>query len=71
MKKLTAVFAALTAIMIPAFAYADIIAPGTVVVDGRRINIIPVILILVVITIARSIIVKAVRNKKAKDEEIE
>lgn len=69
MKKLTAVLVALTAILVPVFAYADVIAPGTVVVDGRRFNIIPVILILVVITIARSIIVKAVRNKKAKDDE--
>ena len=66
MKKIAAVLAVVGTVFIPAVAYADILAPGTVVIGGSRVNLIPIIFIVAVIIIAAAIIRKAIRNKKNK-----
>ena len=65
-KKITAILAALASILIPAVVYADIAVPGTIRVNGKRISIIPYILIAAVIIIALVIILKAKKKNGKK-----
>ena len=64
MKKLSVMFAALCAVLMPAAVYADVLVPGIIYIDHKRINLIPYILIIAIIIIAAVIISKSKNKKK-------
>ena len=64
MKKLSVMLAALCAMFLPAAVYADVLMPGTIYVNHRKVNLIPYILLAAVIIIAAVIILKSKKKKK-------
>ena len=64
MKRLSVMLAALCATLLPAAVYADVLMPGTVFINHKKVNLIPYILLAAVIIVAAVIILKSKKKKK-------